>query len=260
MPRRLKPAARVHRPLAAGFSLRMEEHPLFPDYLVNVHQYAPICLRRYRIIAHLRCRILNRSHDIVVAGAAAQVAFKAMAHFIIGWIRVLLQQIVGGNDHAWCAIAALQAVAFPEPFLKWVQLAIGGQTLDCCDFGSIGLNCQYGAGFHTLAVHKNDTRATLAGIAADMGSGEIKALAQVVNQQRPRLNIVLVGSAIHFYGDRGHVEHLLIEASSNLETDIMSAAQIYQAGSRSQMQRQPRRSRAVPYTDPQSCHSQPIPA
>jgi hypothetical protein len=97
-----------------------------------------------------------------------------------------------------------------------VQLAIGGQTFDCGNLGTINLHGQCGTRFDALAIDKHDARTTLAGIAADMGSGKIEALAQVVNQQCSRLNIVLVGSAIHFYGDRGHVSHLLIEAYSRL--------------------------------------------
>jgi hypothetical protein len=38
-----------------------------------------------------------------------------------------------------------------------------------------------------------------------------------VNQQCSRLNVVLVGSAIDFYGDCGHVSHLLIEAIPDYE-------------------------------------------
>ena len=51
--------------------------------------------------------IAHRAHDILVAGAAAEVALKAMADLIIARVGVLLQQVDSRHDHARRAVTAL---------------------------------------------------------------------------------------------------------------------------------------------------------
>ena len=51
--------------------------------------------------------ILHGLYNILVASAAAQVAFQAMANFVFGGVRVLLKEIVGRHDHARGAVATL---------------------------------------------------------------------------------------------------------------------------------------------------------
>src|SRR5579883_3449549 len=58
--------------------------------------------------ATLRC-CLDRLHDLVVAGAAAQVAHHPLAYIGFGGRRVTVQQRLGGHDLAWRAEAALEA-------------------------------------------------------------------------------------------------------------------------------------------------------
>src|SRR4051795_9441287 len=50
--------------------------------------------------AHLGSRIQHCANDLVVAGAAAQVAGKPVAHFGFGWVRVALEQRLRGDQHA----------------------------------------------------------------------------------------------------------------------------------------------------------------
>src|SRR5215467_2078341 len=72
-----------------------------------------------------------RSHDIVVAGAAAQVALKSLADGVLVEIGALpLRQVHGSHDHAWCAEAALQPVVLAERFLHRVESAVLGEPLD----------------------------------------------------------------------------------------------------------------------------------
>src|ERR1700760_3526924 len=67
--------------------------------------------------------------DVLVAGAAAQVAGQRPAHVLLRRIRVLLEQGGGGHHHARGAEPALQAVLLPEALLQRVQLAVPGQAL-----------------------------------------------------------------------------------------------------------------------------------
>src|SRR5215813_7160646 len=51
--------------------------------------------------------VLYRGHDLVVAGAPAQVAGQPVADLGVGRIRISLEQGLAGNDEAWRADSAL---------------------------------------------------------------------------------------------------------------------------------------------------------
>src|SRR5437762_12333249 len=70
------------------------------------------------------CRgVFDGLHDVHIAGAPAQVARDGLADLELGRARVRRQQGAAGHHHARRAIAALQAVLFPESFLNGVELA-----------------------------------------------------------------------------------------------------------------------------------------
>src|SRR5262245_55718680 len=52
----------------------------------------------------------DRLDDVVVAGAAAQVAFQPDPHLLFGGVRVLVQQPNSSHHHPGGAVTALQAV------------------------------------------------------------------------------------------------------------------------------------------------------
>src|ERR1700742_3048087 len=72
--------------------------------------------------------------DVLVAGAAAQVAGQRPAHVLLGRVGVLVEERLGGQHHARRAEAALQTVLLPEALLQRVQLAGTSQALDGADF------------------------------------------------------------------------------------------------------------------------------
>src|SRR5438445_10149984 len=76
---------------------------------------------------HLLGRPLDRLHDVVVAGAPAEVAFELVADLLFGRLWIALQHLMGGQDHAGRAEAALQAVLFPEAVLGRRNAAALGQ-------------------------------------------------------------------------------------------------------------------------------------
>src|SRR5215813_6321903 len=71
----------------------------------------------------------DRLDDVLVAGAAAEVARQRPAHLFLGRIRVGVQQCLGGHHHPGGAEPALQAVLLLEALLQRVQFAGGGQAL-----------------------------------------------------------------------------------------------------------------------------------
>src|SRR3954454_18231924 len=68
--------------------------------------------------------------DVVVAGAAAEVALEVLAHLLLGRVRDALQHVDRGHDHAGGAEAALEPVVLAEGLLHRVQATTLGQALD----------------------------------------------------------------------------------------------------------------------------------
>src|SRR5471030_1978619 len=65
--------------------------------------------------------LADRRDDVLVAGAAAQIAFDPVADLVVRGIRVAGEQVRGGHDHAGGTEAALEAVFLPERILDGVQ-------------------------------------------------------------------------------------------------------------------------------------------
>src|SRR6187399_3251296 len=64
--------------------------------------------------AQLARRLLDRLHDVHIAGAAAEVAADSRPDLLLVRLRVLLQEPRRLHDHARRAEAALEAVLVPE--------------------------------------------------------------------------------------------------------------------------------------------------
>ena len=91
----------------------------------------------------------------------------------------MLAQIDRVHDHAGCAKAALQAVAFFERCLHGMHRTVGrSDTLDGGDGRSSDLPEQHIARLHGIAVDVHGAGAALSGIATDVGAGEFKMFAQ----------------------------------------------------------------------------------
>src|SRR5207247_8112489 len=134
--------------------------------------------------------------DVLIAGAAAEIAFDAVADLGVGGRRVALQQLFRSHDHAGRAEAALQAMLIPESLLHVVQMAIGGEALDGEEAAAVGLHGEHGAGFDGLAVHLDGAGAADGSLAADMGAGESDHLPKVVDEKQAGLHFVLVALAV----------------------------------------------------------------
>src|SRR6266550_7209740 len=79
----------------------------------------------------------HRLDDVLVAGAAAEVAGQGPAHVFLGRVGIGVEQDLGGQHHARGAEPALQPVFLLEALLQRVQLAGGGQALDGGDLPAV---------------------------------------------------------------------------------------------------------------------------
>ena len=95
-------------------------------------------------------------------------------------------------------------------WLSWKACCIGcsvpfgGEALDRGDLAAVGLDGEHGAALHALPVEVDGAGAAVAGVAADDGADLAELLAQVVDEQRSRLDLVGVRHPVDGDVDLGH--------------------------------------------------------
>src|SRR3982751_317794 len=120
--------------------------------------------------------VAHGPHDVLVPGAAAQVAFEALADLGVGGVGVVVKQIDRSHDHAGRAEPALQGVPVVEGLLDRVQGVVRtGEALDGGDLAAIGLHRQHGTALHadepTIGVgYQNGAGTAVAGVATHHGA------------------------------------------------------------------------------------------
>ena len=150
-----------------------------------------------------RC-VLHGLHDVVVAGAPAEVALEPEPDLLLGRVRVLLEQVDALHDHPRRAEPALQAVALAEGLLHGVQLTVLREPLDGGDLAAVGLDGEHVARLHAGAVEVHGARAAVAGVAADDGAGLAELLAQVLHEEHAGFDVVGDLVSVDGEADPGH--------------------------------------------------------
>src|SRR6202040_1960677 len=109
---------------------------------------------------HAAGGVEHRFDDIVVAGAAADIAFQLLPDGVLVEVAAVpVDDIDRRHDHARGAIAALQPVIVAECSLHWMQDVPLRNTLDGGDIGAVGLSDEHRAGFDRPAIDMHDTGA-----------------------------------------------------------------------------------------------------
>src|SRR3954468_6788412 len=161
-----------------------------------------------RSSAMAMCRLLvlggpaDRRDDVLVARAAADAAGDRGADLLVARVGVRVQQPAARHQHAGGAEAALQGVMLVEALLYRVELALTLERLDRADLMAFAHGREDRARLDRLAVHEDDARAAVGGVAAPVRAGETGVLADVVHEQAARLDVVRDRLAVE--GD-GHV-------------------------------------------------------
>src|SRR4030081_849638 len=114
---------------------------------------------------------LDRLDDVVVAGAATEVALEPHSDLLLRRVGVALEELSRRHDHAGCAEPTLEAVLVPEGLLQGMKRRSLGEALDRGDLRPIGLNREDGAGLHAVAVEFDGARPAIAGVTANMRAG-----------------------------------------------------------------------------------------
>ena len=148
---------------------------------------------------HLGRGGLNRLHNVLVTGAAAEIAGDAVPDLLLRRVRVLLEEAVGAGDHPGRAEAALQAMMLAKGVLQRMQRAVRlRHALDRKDFGAVRLHGKHRARLHRLAVEIDRAGAAMGRLAADVRAGQLELFAQEMDQKRARLDQRLDRLAVHF--------------------------------------------------------------
>src|SRR5262249_42515059 len=90
------------------------------------------------LVAFAPCCPLDRADDVLVAGAAADLAGDRLPDDGLAGIRDAVEQPPGGHHHAGRAKAALQTMAGGEPLLHRVEPGATGEPLDRRDPPAVG--------------------------------------------------------------------------------------------------------------------------
>src|ERR1700716_2229757 len=134
-------------------------------------------------------RRLDRLDDVVVTGAAAEVALEPQSDLVLRRVGVALEQLLRRHDHAGRAEPALGAMLVPERLLEGMQRRTLGEALDGRDLRPVSLDSKDGAGLHAVAVELDGARPAVAGVATHVRPGQSCLLAYVLHQERSRLDL-----------------------------------------------------------------------
>src|ERR1700677_833907 len=139
---------------------------------------------------------------------------------------ILIQQGIGGDEHAWSAVAALQAVLFFEALLQRMELAVLHQAFHRQQFATVCLHGEHGARFHRLPIQHHGAGAAMGGVTSDVRARKPGKAADEVDQQQPGLDHGLAHAAIHVDLNRLFLRHLGIPllVFPNLYFPILSYA------------------------------------
>src|ERR1700722_5146228 len=167
--------------------------------------------------AHLRRRIEHGADDLVVAGAAAEVAGEPVACLGLARVRVAREQRLGGDQEAGRAEAALQRRMLEELLLQRMQVVAVRHALDGLDRVPFGLDGEHQARADEAAVDGDAAGAAVARAAPLLAAGEIELVAQHIEQRELRLAQELGRLAV----DRGRyvmLAHVSLNASRRART------------------------------------------
>ena len=183
----------VRSPLAHARIKRIDKsEALKVPGVLAVITAAHVCKERVgrgdRLAAQLAGRVLHRLDDVLVAGAAAQIARDAPANLFLTGRWILLQKDIRRHQHARCAVAALQPVLLFESFLQRMKHAIFAEAFDSHQFAAIGLYRKHGAGLDELTVKHDGAGPAMGCVAADVRARESGNAAYEVHQQQSRFN------------------------------------------------------------------------
>src|SRR5215218_2090129 len=144
---------------------------------------------------------LDCLHDVLVAGAAAEVPFEALPYLLLRRVRVLLQEAYGGHDHAGSAVAALEPVRLVESLLHRVPEPVLHDAPDGGDLVPVSLHREDRTRLDRLPVDVDRAGPATGRVASRMYAPDPQVLSEMVKQEQPRLYLSHVGLSVYSHLD-----------------------------------------------------------
>jgi hypothetical protein len=132
---------------------------------------------------HLGCRIENGAHDLVVAGASAEVPGEFVANLLLGRVRVLVEKGFGRDKEARGANAALKGRMFEELLLEGVEAFGRGEAFHGENLSPLCFDGEYEARADDIAVEKDAAGAAVSGCTAFLRASEVEFVPQDFQQR-----------------------------------------------------------------------------
>src|SRR5438552_5277738 len=110
---------------------------------------------------------------------------------------LLFEERLRGDENSGSAVAALRGAEVGEALLQGMEAAISGKPLDRGDVPRVALRRQHEARQHRVAVEEDRARTALAKLAPVFGAGQLKVLAQYLEQGLVTVRQDLDGLAVH---------------------------------------------------------------
>jgi hypothetical protein len=95
-----------------------------------------------------------------------------------GWLRMLEQQFVAFQKHAWSTVTALDCPVLHKCFLQWVKLSVCGQALDSKNVPAGYVFDRILTGSDGFVPNDNRTGTALVVAAAEFCAGQAEVRAQ----------------------------------------------------------------------------------
>ena len=162
---------------------------------------------------------VHRLADLLVAGAAAEVAGESLADLLVARRGLALEQVDRRDEHPGCAEAALHGAGLDEGPLDSVELASGGERLHGSHRPAGGLDGGDEAGADDLAVEPDRAGTALALLARVLRADQAERVAEHGEKARRRGDGEFVPHAVDVEKDGCHAAHLssIVQASARRE-------------------------------------------
>jgi len=152
---------------------------------------------------------LHRGDDGRIARAAAQVVAQGMLDVFRAGVVVLVQQGLGGHDHARGAEPALDGPGQDKGLLDEVGVVRRAQTLHGDDFGALQVHDLGQAGAHGLAVHDDRAGPALAlPVAGLLDAREAEPFPEQVDERHARVGHHLFRQSVDLQSDFFHISSI----------------------------------------------------
>ena len=119
-------------------------------------------------------------------GTAAEIARNRRADLCAGWVRVVVQEHLGGEEPTRCAVSTLDGIVLDRRLLQRVKLAVVRESFHRGYALAVASYRKRHAAQNRFAVHDDSTRAARARIATFSRAHQPQLLAQQTQQRQIR--------------------------------------------------------------------------